>query len=278
MSEKDDDFMSVDEDATEDDMTEQDKDLPEQILKPVKKKITLCDGVKEYIEALPSYEPWKMSSLLIQQPGNYLLPVEVSRFQWYYLSKLSRYFTTSSRNFSIDSRIFKEMPGVELARFQTANFKWQGLKHSYRMADIAHCFMDGTEGELVSRLVFLPSLSGAIAALFFSTKFHYYVRYWHALYGCDHQFILHESDSLSKRTENDRIYKPYEFGQPYSDLVPIPWGFRLEVKSAEEYTIRCLGDSMTSGLCDLHVTVRNGQVNAEDISSLLIYSDRRMWY
>lgn len=241
------------------------------------KHFTLCDGVDRYIESLPTYEPWKDKVFEINKVGNFLLPVEPVRIQWYYLNQVARFVSSYRNHFAITQKTFSDLPGVKSFDCPIVDFEWEHLDTSYiRMADVASRKVDGVEVDLLEGFSFEKTLSGAVSALFFAHGFDRYTSYWHALYGCDHGFILHESDTDSKRDEHEQSFKPLKFGLSYSELVSIPWGVRLEVKSSDEMVVRCLGDSMTSGLWDLSVNLKQGRVAKVD--ALLLYKNRRMCY
>lgn len=247
-----------------------------RLFKSENKELCLIDGVKSYMDSLPAYEGWASDSIQIETPGNYLLPIDPVRYQWYFLSSACQYACNAYANFVLDGTFFDSLPGIERVTFEKAYFKWRSLDRSFRMADIAESMIDGQKEDFRTKLKFLPTIFGAISAFFFVSQFDYYVRYWHALYGYDYIFILHESDSLMKRPQIVRNRKPIKFGLPYSDLIPIPWGVRLEVIHPNHFIVRCLGDSMSSGLCDLSAEVEDGVLVRKE--SILLYKNQRIRY
>ena len=260
------------------------------------KTFTLKDGAKDYIDSLPRYVKWPNSdSFAIDTPGAFLLSIDPCCSHWYSLIETISELTSWDKNYIIDGSVFKSMAGVEDFLFDKVAFRWQNLPTNEpketidtslkdwefylthaRMADTATPFVDDMEVDLISGLCFESSVMGAISAMFFMTRFQQFTRYWHALYGNDHIFILEESQSLSKRNELLQRYWPLKFGKPFSTQISIPWGFRLEVSSSNEYTIRCLADSMTSGLYDISVSIKDGIVKSQ--KRILLYANRRMCY
>ncbi len=237
--------------------------------------LPLAEGAKVYLDCLPRYEELPDETYMIPDQGNFLLPINPSRYQWYNLISQFRYVSAKTK---LNRDFFLSLPGIKSVDFQDClYFQWRDEHIGFRMADIADSVIDGQMGDYRKVLCFHSTIWGAISAFYFETAFRTYWRYWHALYGCDHSMILCEGDAEIKRDEDEQWANPYYYGQAFSDLVPVPWGFRLEVKEKGHYVIRCLGDSETSGLYDLSAEIKDGRL-INNVEMTLLIKNRRACY
>ena len=61
------------------------------------KGLPLTDHGKNYLDSLPQYEELPAEAYMIPDCGNYLLPIDPSRYQWYNLETQFQYVSANTK-------------------------------------------------------------------------------------------------------------------------------------------------------------------------------------
>ena len=217
-----------------------------------------------YIKSLPVYEDYSHSLETLPNSGAYRLPIEPCGKQWLFLDNFFSEHLDSKNLYRYSSDFFGKLPGIKAVNFEEiAIIPDPKREGSIGARSSMLVYSAGHEAEFSVRkhLVFEDSVAGAISALVISTTINKYISFWHALYGCDHDFIAYEENVPGKqKRKTAKGSQNSAFPSAFSEINPIPWGFRVEILEAGHYLVRGLAQSPTSGLIDLSTELKNGSI------------------
>lgn len=217
-----------------------------------------------YIKSLPFYEDYSHSLETLPNSGSYRLPIKPCGQQYLLLDDFFREHLDSKNLYQYSSDFFGKLPGIKAVNFEKLSIIPDpqregscGARSSMVVSSAGH----EEEFSVKKHLVFEDSVAGAISALIISTTINRYISYWHALYGCDYVFIPFEEylphEQKRKATKESR---GSAFPSAFSEINPIPWGFRIEILEPGHYLVRGQAQSLTAGLVDLSTELKNGSI------------------
>lgn len=217
-----------------------------------------------YIKSLPIYEDYSHSLETLPDSGSYRLPIEPCGKQWLFLDNFFREHLDSKNHYQYSADFFGKLPGIKAVNFDEISIipdpKREGsfgARSSMMVSSAGH----ETEFSVRKHLIFEDSVAGAISALVISTTIDKYISFWHALYGCDHTFIAYEKNIPRKqKRKTTKGSRSSAFPSAFSEINPIPWGFRIEILEPGHYLVRGQAQSPTSGLIDLSTELKNGSI------------------
>ena len=217
-----------------------------------------------YIKSLPVYEDYSHSIETLPNSGAYRLPIEPCGKQWLFLDNFFREHLDSKNLYRYSADFFGKLPGIKAVNFEEISIipdpkreKSYGARSSMKVSSAGH----EAEFSVRKHLVFEDSVAGAISALIISTTINKYISFWHALYGCDHVFIPYvENIPHKQKRKTAKGSQNLAFPSAFSEINPIPWGFRIEILEPGHYLVRGQAQSLTSGLIDLSSELKNGSI------------------